>query len=78
MFRHAAASLLIRQVIDLMGLKAWMGHAHFQTTLDTYGHLMHDHIADAKLIAWAELSDFRHGCTCALGNGGLRPFSAMM
>lgn len=53
-FRHAAASLWINQGIDLMRLKAWMGHAHVQTTLDTYGHLMHDHVADGALIARAE------------------------
>jgi integrase len=54
--RHAAASLWIRQGIDLMRLKSWMGHAHVQTTLDTYGHLLHDHLGDAELIAKAEVA----------------------
>lgn len=57
--RHAAASLWIREGIDLMRLKAWMGHAHVQTTIDTYGHLLHDHVADAELIARAEVALFR-------------------
>lgn len=56
--RHAAASLWIHQGIDLMRLKAWMGHAHVQTTIDTYGHLLHDHVADAELILKAEKALF--------------------
>jgi hypothetical protein len=35
-----------------------MGHAHIQTTLDTYAHLMHDHVADSELIAKAEAALF--------------------
>jgi len=52
--RHAAASLWIKEKIDLRRLKAWMGHASVQTTIDTYGHLMFDHVADAQLIEGAE------------------------
>jgi integrase len=56
--RHAAASLWIHQGIDLIRLKGWMGHAHVQTTIDTYGHLLHDHVADADLILRAERALF--------------------
>ena len=52
--RHAAASLWIKEGIDLKRLKTWMGHASVQTTIDTYGHLMFDDKADAELIAGAE------------------------
>ncbi|HEY0148653.1 MAG TPA: tyrosine-type recombinase/integrase [Allosphingosinicella sp.] len=52
--RHGAASLWIKQGIDLKRLKAWMGHASVQVTIDTYGHLMFDDVADAELVAGAE------------------------
>ena len=52
--RHAAASLWIKEKIDLKRLKTWMGHASVQTTIDTYGHLMFDDVEDAALMAGAE------------------------
>lgn len=48
--RHAAASAWINQRIDLKRLQVWIGHESIQLTLDTYGHLIDDPEADAKLI----------------------------
>jgi integrase len=52
--RHGAASLWIKEKIDLKRLKTWMGHASVQTTIDIYGHLMFDDVEDAVLMAGAE------------------------
>jgi len=48
--RHAAASAWIKQKIDLKRLQVWIGHENIQLTLDTYGHLIDDPEADAKLV----------------------------
>ncbi|MEO6092334.1 MAG: site-specific integrase [Novosphingobium sp.] len=52
--RHAAASAWIKQGIDLKRLQVWIGHATIALTLDTYGHLITDALADAALAGGAE------------------------
>lgn len=49
-----AASLRIKEKIDLKRLKTWMGHAGVQTTIDTYGDFMFDYMADAELMTGAD------------------------
>lgn len=52
--RHVAASMWIKQGIDLKRLQTWIGHATIQLTLDTYGHLIADSARDAALATEAE------------------------
>lgn len=45
--RHTAASLLIAANVNLKTLSAVMGHASVTITLDRYGHLLPDGVAEA-------------------------------
>lgn len=55
--RHFAASVWIKQKVDLKRLTTWLGHASVQTTLDVYGHLIRDEVGDAAVVAAAQ-ADF--------------------
>jgi integrase len=37
--RHSAASYLIKHGVDLKNVQAWLGHADFSTTANTYAHI---------------------------------------
>lgn len=52
--RHADASAYIKQKVDLKRLACWLGHGSIQLTIDRYGHLLADDVADAALMAQAE------------------------
>jgi integrase len=52
--RHFAASTFIAQKVDLKRLSGWLGHSTVTLTVDRYGHLLHDTVADAAIMAAAE------------------------
>lgn len=54
-FRHAAASLWIKQRVDPKRIQRWMGHSSIQVTFDTYGHLFERAEAEAAIMLAMEV-----------------------
>jgi len=66
--RHFAASMWIKQNVDLKRLTTWMGHASVQITLDTYGHLMTDSERDAAIVSSVDKEVFGDGLSDTFDN----------
>jgi integrase len=53
--RHTAASLLLAAGVGIKVVSAVMGHASVTITLDRYGHLLPDSVAEAGELLAARL-----------------------
>ncbi|WP_106539597.1 tyrosine-type recombinase/integrase [Haloactinopolyspora alba] len=54
--RHSHASWLINEGVDLFKISRRLGHESIQTTTDTYGHLLPDHLEVTAAAAEAALT----------------------